>query len=196
MDSFLDRLDDALRRYGFVRKDYKFEVNGTDKDTHIPTCFFWEVDFEGGCPIVRPMKYMGENFIHPTEIGASIGLSQSKHVVEGLVSEYNKQKAMGEVSSESKQPAKREPNTVLVGEKEQETVFVEKEVIDTKTSSTLENLKKELLKRKDLLDKKLLDEEKNLCLCIERKKEHENRIEAIKDRILDLNSFLILAEAK
>jgi hypothetical protein len=71
-----------------------------------------------------------------------------------------------------------------------------KEVINSSSSSTLDNLKKELLKRKELLDKKLLDEEKNLGLCIERKKEHENRIEAIKDKILDLNSFLILAEVK
>jgi hypothetical protein len=185
MDSFLNRLEDALRQYGFVRKENKFEVRGTDRDTHISTTFFWDVDFVDGLPVVIPRKYSGDSFIHPAEVGSSIGLSHSQKAVEGLVSEFKKQKE-----------AIHEPVKVFVGERVQESVFVEKEVIDNKTSSTLDKLKAELLKRKDLLDKKLLDEEKNLCLCIERKREHENRIEAIKDKILDLNSFLILAEVK
>jgi len=195
MDAFLNSLEDALRSFRFVRKDNKFLVNGTDSDTKEPTTFFWEVDFKDGLPVVLPKRYFGDNFIHPSDIGSSIGLSQSKHVVEGLVSEYTKDRMMS-LFKGVLEGKKEEPASVLVREKEQETVFVEKEVIDTKTSSTLENLKKELLKRKDLLDKKLLDEEKNLCLCVERKREHENRIEAIKDKILDLNSFLILAEVK
>jgi hypothetical protein len=197
MDSFLNRLEDALRQYGFVRKENKFEVRGTDRDTHISTTFFWDVDFVDGLPVVIPRKYSGDSFIHPADVGSSIGLSHSQKAVEGLVSEFIREKSLKAVrDAETKEPEKRGPSKALVGEQLQETVFVEKEVIDNKTISTLDKLKAELLKRKDLLDKKLLDEEKNLCLCIERKREHENRIEAIKDKILDLNSFLILAEVK
>ncbi len=107
-DCFLSRLDGVLRPFGFIRKDNKYIVNGTDKDSKKSTDFFWDVDFEKGLPIVRPMKFVGD-YIIPVDVGSSIGLSQSRGVVECLVSEFIKDKNLKDLKEmKDKEPVKAE----------------------------------------------------------------------------------------